>query len=179
MCYFLTIAIPARHAKLARDAFGRGLGVSETENARLKSAFPASYKMYLITEGMCSCGLYSDPEKNEPIRDEAAQANRLRAAYERRGWSEAKIERAVEQSLGHRTKMNIPSGLQPELKEKLSALFHDAEEGGLFVHFYDDDIESARLPTLHSLKCTLDEFSSDAMHLPVDTAVLVRKGRRK
>ena len=179
MCYFLTIAVPARHAKLVRDAFGRGFYVGATENARLKSAFPESYGMFLLTSGMCSCDLYSDPEnKNEPLRDDNSQADRLRAAYQRRGWSEAKIKRSIKQSLEHRSRMNPSSGLRPDVSEKLSALFQDVGEGGLFVHFYDGDIESARLPILHSLRCNLEEFSSEAMHLPVDTALLIRKGRR-
>src|SRR5262245_9166657 len=90
MCYFITIAVPAKKVNLVNGIFGQGLNVTPTGNPCVVSALPNDFAAMLVTGGHCSCGLYSAPGPD--------RAEDLRRKYAKRGWSGAKIARAVEQA---------------------------------------------------------------------------------
>src|SRR4051794_39247903 len=123
MCYFLTIAVPSPHAERIGGMFGRGFQTHPTANPSVTSALPAGYAARLITRGMCSCDLYARP-RGADAPDPAAH---LRREYERRGWSEAKIQRALEQIDVKASKKNrATSGFRSDVLSGIEALCHTA-----------------------------------------------------
>src|SRR5690606_691206 len=125
----LTIAVPAKHADLVREAFGRGFVLHPTDNASVRAAMPRGYARQILTSGMCSCGLYTRPILGGG-RDGSHPTERLRAKYVKRGWSETKIARAIEQATHKEPKKPIP-GLQPDVVERLQTLCEAAGEVAL------------------------------------------------
>src|SRR3954447_12403694 len=93
MCFFVTLAVPSQHARRIGEVFARGFQTRPAANASVAAVLPAGYAARLITSGMCSCDLYARP-RGAAAPDPAAH---LRRKYEERGWSEAKIKRALEQ----------------------------------------------------------------------------------
>ena len=93
MCWFITIGISAKGVA-AVEALGRqraGLGVRPSQNPYLAAIFPKDDIRFEVTHGGCSCDLV--PEDRDRGR---AKLERMRRRYERHGWSEAKISRAVQ-----------------------------------------------------------------------------------
>ncbi|HZN32768.1 MAG TPA: hypothetical protein VFB80_03085, partial [Pirellulaceae bacterium] len=94
MCFFLTVAVPKKFAGRMGEAFGRGFQSCRTANPGITSALPLNFEARLILSGMCSCDLCTRPK-----RDSVDPVERLRQRYAQRGWSRAKTERAIAQSV--------------------------------------------------------------------------------
>src|SRR5215213_1542275 len=119
MCFFLTVAVPSQHAERIGEAFGRGFQTHPTANASVTAALPAGYAARLVTSGMCSCDLYARPR----TADAPDPATHLRRKYEKRGWSEAKIKRALEQAADNASKTNrATSGFRSDVLTGFEAL---------------------------------------------------------
>lgn len=171
MCYFVTIGVPERHAGRIREAFSRGYQLDETKNASVLAAFPPHCAARLLTSGMCSCDLYARPRS--PLSGDREQ--RLRRKYAKRGWSEAKIERAIaEAGVEEQVAMSF-SGLAPAVVEGLQALCASAGKAAVVVHWYRGDTETARL-SLRQQTCELAEFPECAGRLKEDEALIVTRG---
>src|SRR5688500_7852026 len=102
MCFFVTLAVPSQYVDRIGEVFGRGFQTHSTANPSVMAGLPAGYAARLITSGMCSCDLYGRPHSAE-APDSAAH---LRRKYEKRGWSETKIKRALEQVTAKESKTN-------------------------------------------------------------------------
>jgi hypothetical protein len=159
MCYFITIAVPARHASAVTDAVSRSLATTLTANRSLRASLPDGYEMFLITSGGCSCVLYAPPEAAEkPARRE----DHLRGTYAKRGWSQAKIERAVAQSLAH--KKQLPAGLplvgyRADVVEIVSAIVAQTSVVALLTHYYDAGVEDARISVGEPIRIAPEDLS--------------------
>jgi hypothetical protein len=175
MCFFLTIAVPSQHADRISEAFGRGFQISASTNPSVAAALPARYEARLVTSGMCSCGLYARPNSVE----RADPATHLRRKYEKLGWSEAKIERAIEQAAASASKSNPPnSGIRADVIKRLGTLCHAAGSVAILVHFYNGDVESERLTLGQPIYCGCDDLAARAQTLDEDQ-VLIASSRRR
>ena len=169
MCYFITIGVPERHAHRIRDAFSRGYQRHETKSASVLAAFPPHYTARLVTSGVCSCGLYARPRSPRSGNRE----QRLRQKYAKRGWSDAKIERALAGAVPHDPIATSVSGLAPAVLDGLQALCDSAGEAAAVVHWYRGDTETARL-CLTQQACESAELPERAARLKEDEVLLVR-----
>lgn len=115
MCYFLTIAVPEKSALHVPEVFARGYQVWQTTNTCVRAALPPEFTARLITSGMCSCGLYSEPRSAD---DREHYVGHLRQKYAGRGWSQAKIDRAVAQTSGRTRRQKAPVGLHHDVVER-------------------------------------------------------------
>lgn len=171
MCFFLTVAVPARHAGRIDGAFGRGFQTHVTANPSVTAALPAGYEARLVTSGigMCSCGLYAPP-RAAATTDPTAH---LRRRYERLGWSQAKIQRALAQAAASASKRDQPaSGLRDDVVERLVALCRAAGSVAFLVHWYDEDIETEHLPLRRAVACDCDELPAQAQQLAQDEVIV-------
>lgn len=166
MCFFLTLGIPRQRA-LPDFAFGRGFELAPTENPTILAGFPAGYTAMLVTSGMCSCGLYAPP------RATSSREEHLRRKYAKRGWSEAKIQRAVTQSQSAHPGPSAWSGLRLDLVDALRLTCERAGALAVVVHWYNGDIESERFTLTNTRKCALDELPALAARFAEDEIVLV------
>jgi hypothetical protein len=169
MCFFVTIAVPSQHAEQIGEVFARGFQTRPTANAGVTAVLPAGYAARLITSGMCSCDLYARP-RDAGVPDPAAH---LRRKYEKRGWSEAKIKRALEQVEVQPSKTNrATSGFRPDVLSAFEALCRAAGSVALLVHWYSGDIESERLPLGEPRRCKCDELAARAQSLVEDQILI-------
>lgn len=92
MCWCLTLAVPP----------GRALPASERGWLHIQSCrehrFPPGWNCFSVTAGMCACGLYERPDEAMPSSGKTDDD--LRATYQSKGWSPAKIERALRDRMG-------------------------------------------------------------------------------
>src|SRR5688572_20722965 len=100
MCWFVTLGVsPAGAAALEVIGHSRsGLHVRKSSNPHVARIFGDADIRFDVTHGGCSCDFYAAVPEPDPNHIE-----RARARYRRKGWSEAKIARALEASAPAKT----------------------------------------------------------------------------
>ena len=168
MCFFLTIAVPAKQVEHIAGTFGRGFQTFPSANAAVSAALPEGYVARVLTSGMCSCDLYARP----------GGAVLLRRKHEKRGWSEAKIVRAIKQAEAAQSKSQPPlSGVRADVVERLQRLCESGGGVALLVHWYDGDIETERFSPSHAASCRCDELPARARALSEDVVLVATTSR--
>ena len=117
MCWFLFLQIPADSIEEFRKALPSDLNTHSISPPQVRSNVGKT--VIHITEEMCSCGLYRDSALSESEKE-----SKQRLKYSKRGWSDAKIERALHQtktSRQHKPKW-LGKGLRPDLREAFAGL---------------------------------------------------------
>jgi hypothetical protein len=174
MCFVLTVAVPANQVERIGEVFGPGFQTRPTGNQSVTEALPAGYEARVVTSGMCSCDLYARPRTQVDPDPDA----HLRRKYKKLGWSEAKIQRAVDQAAGDSVKSTRPiSGFRNDVAQSLRTLCRVAGSVAFLVHWYSGDIETERLPLSKAKRCDCAELSARTMEL-VEDEVLVAAARR-
>ena len=168
MCFFLTIAVPAKHVDQIGAVFGRGFQSRLSVNPSVESALPTGFAARIVTRGTCSCDLYG-PAHQAPSVD---SADHLRRKYERRGWSNAKIARAIEQASNSRRPGSGASGLRVDVVERLTSLCRNVGSVAVFVHWYHGDPQAERVTLRTEQQCPCEELPAQAMHLSQDHVLL-------
>ena len=96
MCHFITLIAPTEDAAAVRAVMERhGRAASTIDNPSVQKVLSDGERQYLTTRGHCDCGTILAPPHDTPDAIEekfGKEAARLR----RKGWSEAKVERAME-----------------------------------------------------------------------------------
>lgn len=169
MCYFITVAVPDRHADRIGDVFAGEFQTYPTVNPVVVAALPAGYTARVLTSGMCCCDLYASP-RSPTDPDPAAH---LRQKYEKLGWSEAKIRRAIEQSTTHAAKSNLPtSGLRSDVVDGLQTLCRAAGSVAVFVHWYSGGVETEQFSLSRAKHCECDAIPARAEQLAHDELLI-------
>ena len=146
MCYFMFVGIAADKAPLLEKAVRRGLAISPENNPSVMEKLPKEFNIYVITSGMCFCGLFQEaanPVKGLPVSD-------LRHKYEKKGWSKARIERAIAQSgtaykrAASKARENDFEGIRPDLRDLLAGVAEAVGVLAIVVHFFDGPIEEEK-----------------------------------
>jgi hypothetical protein len=165
MCYFITIGVPAKLVS-ALEEFHREYKLTPHGNASIRKAFGAEHKPFTITSGGCSCSLYSQPGEQQ-----GKQEARLRAKYKKKGWSQAKIDRAMANK-SHATQYKF-NGLHPDLRQHLSQVISTLKHLYMFVHWYSDnvDIESINIVTKKAI--SVSDLLNNAP-VPQDTLIQMK-----
>ena len=173
MCYFLTVAVPVRHAHRIGEVFGRGFQTRATANPSIIVALPAGYTPCVVTSGDCSCDLYAKPTSPAALDPTV----HLRRKYEKLGWSAAKIQRALDQAAASSAKLNRPtSGVRDDVTDCLGALCRAAGSVALLVHWYSGDLETERLTLHRAPPCESSALRSRAQHLAEDEILIAIMG---
>ena len=142
MCYFLTIGVRADGAVLIDGKHERPrhvcrLTIAPAFNPSVASLFPRGDRLFWVVCGMCSCDLYPPGGISKHTN-----FDRERNKYSAKGWSEAKIDRAMKAKLAPRLTV-----ARPRRNDTPRELLHDllinlsARDGGvrIFAHFYKGD----------------------------------------
>ena len=169
MCFFLTMAVPAKHAESIDETFGRGFQTFRSANPTVLAALPKGYVARVLTSGMCSCDLYA----RAGGAGAASPVDHLRRKYEKRGWNEAKIVRAIKQAEEAQSKSQRPtSGVRADVVEGLQKLCEMAGGVAMLVHWYNGDVDTEQLTLRRLASCRCDELPARARDLG-ENAVLV------
>ncbi|HEY0158705.1 MAG TPA: hypothetical protein VGF28_15585 [Thermoanaerobaculia bacterium] len=174
MCYLIQFGVPARHAHAVPK--GRLPRVDRQHNPSVSAAFGSSFATFCVTDGGCSCHLYSAPDREGSERDRT-RTGMLRRKYERLGWSKAEIARALAASVEGRAQSNhdSPPGIRPDVAELLADLVDVAGEIRLIVHQYHGSFAEEPIPTPAACSMSAREFR-EAGHAAIlqDTVYVIR-----
>lgn len=169
MCFFLVVAVPAKHVALVGEVFGRGFQVYPTANLSVAAAFPGQHDALVITSGMCSCGLYARPN----VATTSDRTAHVRRKYKKLGWNEAKIQRSLEQSTASGAKpSSSSSGVREDVSERLSALCRAAGSIAVCVHWYNGDVETEQFTLGKPLHCSCAELPARLQVLEEDQVLI-------
>lgn len=143
MCHFVTLIAPTDDAAAVRAVMERhGRAADPIDNPSLRRVLRDGEHQYLTTRGHCDCGTVLAPRHDTPEAFEEKLAKE-EARMRRKGWSDAKIARAIEDRRKADAK---PSGGGSDSLEQWNAALHDLRENlklayaGLFVRFYSGAI---------------------------------------
>ena len=130
---------------------------------------------YALTDRHCSCDLYSWPADQKGAKETLLK---LRRKYEKRGWSEAKIQRALNDPSAYIKPNKI--GLRADVRMLIADIVDEAGRVEFFVHFYSGDQMTEKLTVNRGATVSSGEIRSGAHLLEPDvlTTVVARKGRR-
>lgn len=122
MCYMIAVALPPEVASGFLLGLPQGMrswpGVYPELSAKMNAWEPV-----IVGTAQCSCDLF--------IPQPEGETESLRRKYEKRDWSQAKIERA----LADRKPSGFPGSLPPDLRRWLSESVAEAGEAYLMVHW--------------------------------------------
>lgn len=143
MCHFITLIAPTEDAAAVRATMERhGRAADPIDNRSVREVLREGERQYLTTRGHCDCGTVLAPRHDTPEAFEeklAKEAARMR----RKGWSDAKIARALENG---RKADARPSGGGSDSLELWNAVLRELSEelklphAGLLVRFYSGDV---------------------------------------
>jgi hypothetical protein len=171
MCYFVTVAVPETHAERLENSVPRDLAAHPVMNASIARHLPPKYRSYVLTTGMCSCDLFFS---ESPIRHNGAHADKLRQKYEKRGWSKAKIDRALAQASPKRASESTV-GLRQDLRELLATVVEETGELGIVAHWYHGDIEAESFSVSIGPIVTPESLRTGEPPMSEDQIVFVRR----
>ena len=152
MCHFLFVGIPADSSEVLHPLRGLGLSTRVATNPHLGGFFPSDHSMFVVTRGSCSCDLYVDSMADDS-GVAAPEEGAARRRYQRKGWSDAKIERALDSMRKSRQRPHATF-----LLDAVRSLLGDLTDVYLYVHWFDGPIETEPLPCSGRVSQTLAEF---------------------
>lgn len=166
MCYFVTVAVPAKRESALGHFRDAGYALRSCANRQLAAAFPGGFKLFEVTHGGCSCGLYA-----AAIQRPTEEG--VRAKYAKKGWSPARIERAVA-SKRHSGRLGDGTPLFKAFLEAVRGAATDAKRLVLFAHWYSGGTDSEVFGSLDSSAFSVAEFIESGGVYPHDTIVDIR-----
>ena len=145
MCHYITLVVPTQDADAVRAVMHRhGRAATPIDNPAIRKVLRDDERQYLTTRGHCDCGTVLAPRYDTPEHFEgklAKEAVRMR----RKGWSEAKIGRAIDDQRKAGAK---PVGRGSDSLELWHAALQDLGNElqlpyvGLFVRFYSGAVDT-------------------------------------
>jgi len=119
-----------------------------------------------VTDGGCSCSIYRGPLDRSTQNEHA----HWRRRYQRKGWSAAKIERALESKREDRQRRRDAAA------EFCGAVEHIIKSGGVvavLAHGFQGRFAEEQVRILSHTAITLIEYLAGEGRLPEDTVVTV------
>ena len=165
MCHLVTLGIDKSLGPTRLDFGGarEGLAVDPSRNPSVARLFPPSDLLLEVTAGGCSCGLFPTPAKVD--HDEVE-----RRRYEKKGWSVAKIERALQASRSARGR-DRESQNERRFREGIVGLLRRTSSLRLFAHMYSGAFDSELVSSSGTIKMTVAEYQKEHGALPEDVLV--------
>ena len=143
MCHYITLIVPTGDVAAVRAVMERhGRVAGPIDNPSVRKVLRDGEHQYVTTRGHCDCGTVLAPRQDTPEAFEEALA-RQEARMRRKGWSDSKIARAIEDRRKADAK---PGGGGPDSFELWSAALRELRVDrklpyvGLFIRFYSGAI---------------------------------------
>jgi hypothetical protein len=141
------------------------LGVRPSTNSSLRLVFPQEDELFELILGRCSCDLViagAEPS----VEDRLA---RLRGGYEKRGWSQPKIARAVaDWQVAHERQLEKRAAPTEQLVALLRRLASTHGGVRMFVHFYSGQFDREKMRTRGQVTIAADQLVMASL-IPEDT----------
>lgn len=165
MCYYLTISFSKNFEDLVKSSFTEKVLLRENDNAFFKQNFGSNFVSLDITDGHCSCSIY------QILLADNSEVNsqKLLQKYRRKGWSETKIQRAIDSSNQTQPKDLI------DLRRILANIVEQVGSIWILAHQYEGLIESEKLDGLNHRELKIAELLDNKTEVPEDAIVKIIK----
>jgi hypothetical protein len=147
MCHFVTLIVPVSDPDAVRSVMERhGRAAWPSDNPSLRSVLREGERQYLTTRGHCDCGTVLAAHRSSP-EAQAEELARETARLKRKGWSDTKVARAIED---RRRAGARPGGNAVDSVDLWDTILEDLGSdlglpyAGLFVRPYSGDVDTER-----------------------------------
>lgn len=165
MCHFLTITVPGRAVPEVPKEYRRKVHFVEQTNRSVTEFAPPDWISFIAISGGCSCDFYRTPH------DTPENRSNLKQKYQKRGWSEAKIHRALESQKDAPTRC---AGLRDDIRDLVTNLTNELGEIRLSLHWYSGDVETEDF-ILDDVGCvSVADFRRDTTALREETTLTIQ-----
>ena len=168
MCYFLYLSVPEKKRSSVESLREGGFTVVGAESQGLLAIFPRDHSVFEVTHGGCSCDFLSG-------KVSVSEEGKERLKYSRKGWSEQKIERALQAK--RKSGRLGESKLQIAFRRCIRELVSQSEVVGLFTHFFSGDTRKVEFSVPLQCNQSLAEYDSNAGFIEPDSLVLLHAGQ--
>lgn len=167
MCHFLTLSVPGAAVPDVPPTSQGALSFHRHDNPSVTKHAPAGWTSFTVTKGGCSCGLYRSGRGDDRER----QAEK----YRKKGWSEAKIRRALDD----RGSTREEAGLRADVLEIVATLVRAQQRVRVALHWYGGDVEREVFELADGGSCSLAELQADPTRVRDETSVEIRTAQRR
>lgn len=169
MCDLLTYAIPREAADPKATFFIESVDeriyISPFVNEGSGHSYHTQFKSFGITNGHCSCGLVYE---GSPQKDQGNALKRKIANYRKRGWSDAKIGRAIaDQKRTTRTPRFGKTPILEDVAEFLDAEHHRCGTLQFIAHFHSGDFYREHFETREIFITSITEIQESEFHADI------------
>ena len=154
MCLFISIAISENDRPHLRAILSREVRLDPQTNADLQALVHPSDHVFVLSTSGCGCHLFGEPEEE----DEAVDRDNRARKYARRGWSPAKIQRALSQADSAHPVERSFTGIRADVREALATAASRTGCLHIFVHDYEGSVDSARITPAGRVAVGLEEL---------------------
>ena len=144
MCHFITLIAATEDVSAVSAVLRRhGRAARPVDNASVRGVLREGERQYLTTSGHCDCGSVLSHRRDTPEDLEEKLASE-EARLQRKGWSNAKIARAIEDR--RKAEAKPKGGHEIDSFDLWAAALTDlrsdlgVSRAGLFIRFYSGDI---------------------------------------
>ena len=169
MCYFITVAVEEEHQSTLRQKLRSSFTLFRSENPSIKDNLKPQEVSFVIASGMCACDLFRPRMIENENEEERLRRKYAKPKYKKLGWTEAKIERVIADSLSK--PVNDFSGLRADLRWQLCDLVADVRRVSIVVHFYSGDTETEEVPIREKKAITCEDLRDNDESVVEDTLV--------
>lgn len=134
MCYFLELAIPEQNKDALALLSSREFQTCQERETELAKHIPSKFITVSLLSHGCSCDLYRRSGQKRDLDKE-------RMKYKKKGWSEAKIERALE---GKQSDDEQKESLRADIKQAITNLLNKVDQLYVLFHWIDDDVKGTQ-----------------------------------
>ena len=168
MCYLIAIALATPAAEARKIIEAAGFSARDSVNPHVRNIFPRrSATRIEVTNGMCSCDLINHPR---PALDDTKE--RLR--YKDKGWSDAKIDRALaaKRNARHRPAVRKQSLEFARVVQELVAVTGSVS---ILTHFYNGAFDDETIEKKPEVTHSAAQFLANSGALSADVVVHVTR----
>ena len=165
MCHFLTISVPGKAVPEVPKDFRRQIHFAEHRNRSVTEHTPNDWISFTATSGGCSCDFYRAADDTREDR------SKLEKRYRKKGWSDAKIRRALD---SQKDAPIVSAGLRDDILDLVTDLATAHGEIRLSLHWYSGDVETEDF-SLSEVGCvSLNDFQHDTSTLRDETTLTIK-----
>ena len=174
MCHYITVTLPYNvNADSVAPMFkSHMVGFELISNPHISAQLEVGDLYLLTTRGHCDCGTALGSLNGSAVRDDLSYERELKK-FRKQGWSEAKINRWIEQKEQTKEKHlhedeAQAKGSSHELNQWVSLITDLLTSGyarriGLLLHMYHGGIESERIGILRKDKVKLADLNPELL----------------
>jgi hypothetical protein len=165
MCHFLTIAVPGTSVPEVPTEFRRKIHFADHTNRSVIRHAPSDWISFTATTGGCSCDFYRGNDHAPDDRE------KLEKKYREKGWSDAKIQRALK---SQKDALGRSAGLRDDVLELVTDLTNEFGEIRLSLHWYSGDVETEDFALIDAGCISLEDFRRDTTAFREETTIKIQ-----